>query len=77
MGVLWTLRFMTMMFLSGLEAIIMDGSIADIPDIIVPNERFNVGADTITMEANDEMLYIVSERQVDKIGITCPISCRS
>ena len=69
---------MMMMFLSGLEAMmIIGGNIADLPDIIVPNECFNVGAHTKTMEANDEMLYIVSERQVDKLDITCPISCRS
>jgi len=55
---------MMMMFLSVLEGIIIDGNIADIPDIIVPNECFNVGAHTITMEASNEMLYIVSERQV-------------
>lgn len=39
----------------GLEAMIM-GNVVDIPDIIVPNECFNVSAHTMTMEADNEML---------------------
>ena len=39
----------------GLEAKII-GNVADIPDIVVPDECFNITAHTMTMEANNEVL---------------------